>query len=81
MKITFSCILCILIFSSGALQAGIYKCIVAGKLVFTDKPCDGEVVTLCVTNSMSAEETLFVYESLKTAYNINKWYYGHSGYK
>lgn len=81
MKIFFTCTLFLLSMFPINSSAEIYKCMVAGKLVFTDQPCDGEKVTLGVTNSMEAEDTPFVYEPLKHEYNSSKWYYGHSGYK
>lgn len=62
-------------------QAEIYKCTIAGKLVFTDQPCDGEKVTLGTTNFMPAEEKPFEYVPTKAAYSSNQWYYGYAGYK
>lgn len=81
MKIFFTCLLCLFSILPVRSLAEIYKCTVAGKIVFTDQPCDGEKVILGVTNSMKAEEKPFVYEPLKHEYNSSKWYYGHSGYK
>jgi thiol-disulfide isomerase/thioredoxin len=85
MKMIFTCMLCMLALLLTLLpkvsQAEIYKCTIAGKLVFTDQPCDGEKVTLGVTNSMAAEETPFEYVPLKPPYSSDKWYYGHVGYK
>ena len=81
MKLFFTSVYFLIFMLPMISSAEIYKCTVAGKLVFTDQPCDGEKVTLGVTNSMEAEETPFVYEPLKHEYNSSKWYYGHSGYK
>ncbi|PHR97499.1 MAG: hypothetical protein COA78_27530 [Blastopirellula sp.] len=81
MKIILSSLFCLLTLLSSTSSAEIYKCYVAGKLVFTDEPCDGEKVILGVTNSMPAEEKPFVYEPLKVPYASNQWYYGYAGYK
>ncbi len=81
MKTILASVFCLLTLLPSTSSAEIYKCYVAGKLVFTDEPCDGEKVTLGVTNSMPAEEKPFVYEPLKVAYASNQWYYGHAGYK
>jgi len=81
MKIILASLFCLLTLLPASSSAEIYKCYVAGKLVFTDEPCDGEKVTLGVTNSMAAEEKPFVYEPLKLVYASNQWYYGHAGYK
>ncbi|GDY28000.1 hypothetical protein AHAT_38900 [Agarivorans sp. Toyoura001] len=51
----------------------IYKCNVAGKVVFTDKKCDGEIVNLKANNSNSSEE-------VKGLYNDSKWYRNYPGY-
>ena len=81
MKIIFSCLLFIFTLLPTVSSAEIYKCTVAGKLVFTDQPCGGEKVILGETNSMSAEEQPFEYEPLKNVYGSSQWYYGHAGYK
>lgn len=81
MKMIFTGMLCMLFLLPAISQAEIYKCTIAGKLVFTDQPCDGEKVILGETNSMAAEKTPFEYVPLKQPYNSNKWYYGHVGYK
>jgi thiol-disulfide isomerase/thioredoxin len=81
MKIIFSCLLCIFTLLPAVSSAEIYKCTVAGKLVFTDQPCDGEKVVLGEMNSMPAEEQPFEYEPLKNVYVSSQWYYGHAGYK
>jgi len=81
MKMMFTRMLCMLCLLPAISQAEIYKCTIAGKLVFTDQPCDGEKVILGETNVMPAEETPFEYVPLKQPYNSNKWYYGHVGYK
>jgi thiol-disulfide isomerase/thioredoxin len=81
MKIIFSYLLFIFTLLPTISLAEIYKCTVAGKLVFTDQPCDGEKVILGETNSMPAEEQPFVYEPLKHTYSNSQWYYGHAGYE
>jgi thiol-disulfide isomerase/thioredoxin len=81
MKIIFSYLLFIFTLLPTISLAEIYKCTVAGKLVFTDQPCGGEKVILGETNSMPAEEKPFVYEPLKHTYSSSQWYYGHAGYK
>lgn len=62
-------------------SAEIYKCNVAGKLVFTDQPCEGEKVTLKEMNVMPAEEEPFEYTPLSEPYSSSQWYYGYAGYK
>ncbi|MEH6450284.1 MAG: DUF4124 domain-containing protein [Oleispira sp.] len=81
MKMIFTSMLCMLFLLPAISQAEIYKCTIAGKLVFTDQPCDGDKVILGETNSMAAEETPFEYVPLKVPYNSDRWYYGHVGYK
>lgn len=81
MKTIFTCVFCILTLLPAVSQAEIYKCTIAGKLVFTDQPCEGEKVILGKTNFMPAEKEPFVYVQKKPAYNSNQWYYGHAGYK
>jgi thiol-disulfide isomerase/thioredoxin len=81
MKIIFTCVFFILNLLPAVSQAEIYKCTIAGKLVFTDQPCEGEKVILGKTNFMPAEKKPFVYVQTKPAYNSNQWYYGHAGYK
>lgn len=81
MKMIFTGMLCMLFLLPAISQAEIYRCTIAGKLVFTDQPCDGEKVILGETNSMAAEETPFEYVPLKQPYNSDRWYYGHVGYK
>lgn len=81
MKLIFSAVFCMLILLPAASSAEIYKCTIAGKLVFTDQPCEGEKVTLGVTNFIPAEEEPFEYVPLKQPYSSSQWYYGHAGYK
>jgi thiol:disulfide interchange protein len=81
MKIIFSSLFFIFTLLPTISSAEIYKCTVAGKLVFTDQPCGGEKVTLGEINSMAAEEQPFEYEPLKNVYSSSQWYYGHAGYK
>lgn len=71
----------VLILLPAVSQAEIFKCTKNGTLVFTDKPCAGETVTLGITNVMPAEKEPFDYVPLKRPYNSHDWYYGHSGYK
>jgi thiol:disulfide interchange protein len=81
MKIIITCMFLMLSLLPAVSQAEIYKCTIAGKLVFTDQPCEGEKVILGKTNFMPAEKKPFVYVQTKPAYNSNQWYYGHAGYK
>lgn len=41
-KIILASLFCLLTLLPATSSAEIYKCYVAGKLVFTDEPCDGE---------------------------------------
>lgn len=60
--------------ASSVSGGSIYKCTIDGKLVFTDQPCDGEVITLRKTNSMPASH----YDE---TYNSTTWYYEDEGYQ
>jgi len=81
MKLIFTSVFFILTLLPAVSQAEIYKCIIAGKLVFTDQPCEGEKVILGETNFMPAEKEPFEYVPTKPEYNSHQWYYGHAGYK
>jgi len=81
MKIIFTSLIYFLVLLPEVAVAEIYKCHIAGKLVFTDQPCEGEKVTLGVTNSMPAREYDFEYEPSKKAYRSHRWYYGYAGYQ
>jgi len=81
MKIIFTSLIYLLVLLPEAAVADIYKCHLAGKLVFTDQPCDGEKVTLGVANSMPAREYDFEYEPSKKSYRSHRWYYGYVGYQ
>ncbi len=81
MKMIFTGMFFILMLLPAVSQAEIYKCTIAGKLVFTDQPCEGEKVILGKTNFMPAEKEPFEYVPTKAVYNSHQWYYGHAGYK
>ena len=81
MKIILTCMLSILSLLPSISQAQIHKCTVAGKPVFTDQPCEGEIKTLDSINSVLAEKTPSDSIPQKAAYSSHQWYYGHAGYK
>ncbi len=67
-------ILLLLIIPFHISAGNIYKCKVNGRMVYTDKPCDGEIVNLPSSNIADGNATT-------TTYNSTEWYYNASGYQ
>ena len=65
---------CLLFLSHLAVSNTLYKCIVDGRVNFTDKPCDGERLQLKAMNSLPAVNNEFHYSS-------NKWFINAKGYR
>jgi len=63
-------------------RADIYRCVVDGKVLFTDRPCDGaRTVELGRTNTLQGVEAREPSDITSTAaYSSNRWYEDLEGY-
>ncbi len=73
MKLLIQSFFLLLLFLSTASVGEIYKCNIAGKLVYTDEKCDGEVIYVETKNTISPPK-------VDDYYNSATWYAGGNGY-
>lgn len=59
----------------------IYRCSVNGKVVFTDEPCDGDVVELGPLNVLPAVDGDLSSTDSTSSYSSTKWFKNYSGYQ
>jgi thiol:disulfide interchange protein len=73
-----------LVFLTSSASSEVFKCMENGKTVFTDKPCDGQIVEFDSLNSMVSVKPNLTNSSKSSRNNHYKntsWLHGYTGYK
>lgn len=64
----------LLLSTAPVIADNVYKCTINGKLTYTDKPCNGEVISLPSINTTTGS-------GAAQKYNSSKWFYNNTGYQ
>jgi thiol-disulfide isomerase/thioredoxin len=76
-KLLCRCVLLLFVLVDYASAGTVYKCKIDGRLVFTDKSCEGEIVMFTPANAVPSIHR----EVNGGRYNNSTWYYEYSGYR